>query len=150
MIADPYAMETSAAFKNMQQMKMIFSSPVTGLVTGVHKADTELSLKSERVITILSDNTNLKIQAILEQQDGKHLSIGDQMNVTFDNGERSSGIISDIYAAESVVDRPTSSSNNALKFSIQLIAELKPENATELRKWKANNKMGVTVTKTIF
>lgn len=150
LIADPYKMETSIALKNMQKMKMIFSSPVAGLVTGVYKTDTELSLKSERVVTILSENTNLKIQAILEQEDGKHLNIGDQMDVTFDNGEKSSGIISDIYAAESIVDRPTSSSNNALKFSIQLIAELKPENADELKKWKANNKIGVTVTKTIF
>ncbi|MFN1835730.1 HlyD family secretion protein [Balneola sp. MJW-20] len=150
LIADPYANEGSEALKKVQTMKMIFSSPVEGVVTAVHKNDTELGLKSERVITILSENTNLKVQAIFDQEDGKHLNIGDKMNVSFDNGQKSSGIITDIYAAESVVDRPSSSSNNALKFSIQLIAELKPENAQELKTWKANNKMGVTVTKTVF
>lgn len=150
-ISSPYSSQDSEALRQLKRMKMVYTSPVNGTVTALHKASSELGLKSERVMTILGETSDLKIQAIFEQDAGKNMSIGDVMDIAFDNGESSKGVITDIYAAESVVDRPNSSSNtDALKFSIQLIVELKPVNEQERQTWKANNKMGITATKSIF
>jgi hypothetical protein len=130
-------------------MQHIYKAPVPGIITTVHKSESEIGLKSERVLSILSEQSQLRIKAIFQQNSGKYLSIGDEMSVTFDNGDKSKGVVTDIYAAEALIDRPTGSQSE-LEFSVQIVAELKPEDPLDMDRWKSYNKMGVTVKKTIF
>ncbi|HET8866383.1 MAG TPA: hypothetical protein VFM80_11855 [Gracilimonas sp.] len=148
-ISSPYGDDGSDIPMNAASMQHIYKSPVSGIVTALYKNESELGLRSERVMAILSVESQIKIKAIFQQKSGKYLSIGDHMNITFDNGAKSKGVITDIYAAEALIDRPTGSQSE-LEFSIQIVAELKPENPVELDQWKSYNKMGVTVKKTIF
>lgn len=146
-IADPYGRDGS----NLEpaNLQHIYKAPVPGIITTVYKSESEIGLKSERVMAILSEQSQLRIKAIFQQNSGKYLSIGDEMSVTFDNGDKSRGVVTDIYAAEALIDRPTGSQSE-LEFSVQIVAELKPEDPLELDRWKSYNKMGVTVKKTIF
>jgi multidrug resistance efflux pump len=147
LIADPYGRDGS----NLEpaSMQHIYKAPVPGIITTVHKSESEIGLKSERVLSILSEQSQLRIKAIFQQNSGKYLSIGDEMSVTFDNGDKSKGVVTDIYAAEALIDRPTGSQSE-LEFSVQIVAELKPEDPLDMDRWKSYNKMGVTVKKTIF
>lgn len=147
LIADPYGNDGSVL--DAASMQHFYKAPVPGIVTSVYKSESEIGLKSERVLSILSEQSQLRIKAIFQQKSGKYLSVGDEMNVTFDNGDKSRGIITDIYAAEALIDRPTGSQSE-LEFSVQIVAELKPEDPLELDRWKSYNKMGVTVKKVIF
>lgn len=149
MIANPYGNDGSGIPRDAPSMQHIYTAPVPGIVTMVYKSPSEIGLKSERVLSILSEQSQLRIKAIFQQNSGKYLSIGDEMNVTFDNGDKSKGVVTDIYAAEALIDRPTGSQSE-LEFSVQIVAELKPEDPLELDRWKSYNKMGVTVKKTIF
>jgi|AntRauTorcE11897_2_1112592.scaffolds.fasta_scaffold00075_14 multidrug resistance efflux pump len=148
-ISSPYGDDGSDIPLNAGSMQHIYTSPVSGIVTALYKNETELGLRSERIMALLSEQSQLKIKAIFEQKAGKYLSIGDHMSITFDNGVKSRGVITDIYAAEALIDRPTGSQSE-LEFSVQIVAELKPEDPVELNQWKSYNKMGVTVKKTIF
>lgn len=149
MISSSYGDDGTDIPANAASMQHIYKSPVPGIVTALYKNESELGLRSERVLAILSEESQLKIKAIFQQNSGKYLSIGDQMNITFDNGAKSKGIITDIYAAEALIDRPIGSQSE-LEFSVQIVAEIKPEDPVELDQWKSYNKMGVTVKKTIF
>ncbi|MDZ7808630.1 MAG: hypothetical protein U5K71_16200 [Gracilimonas sp.] len=149
MISNPYGNDGSGIPLDAASMQHIYTAPVPGIVTMVYKSPSEIGLKSERVLSILSEQSQLRIKAIFQQNSGKYLSIGDEMNVTFDNGDKSKGLITDIYAAEALIDRPTGSQSE-LEFSVQIVAELKPEDPLELDRWKSYNKMGVTVKKVIF
>lgn len=147
LLADPYGRDGS----NLEptNMQHIYKAPVPGIITTLYKSESEIGLKSERVLAILSEQSQLRIKAIFQQSNGKYLSIGDEMSVTFDNGDKSKGVVTDIYAAEALIDRPTGSQSE-LEFSVQIVAELKPEDPLDLDRWKSYNKMGVTVKKTIF
>jgi len=146
-ISDPYGRDGS----NLEptSIQHIYKAPVPGIITTVYKSESEIGLKSERVMSILSEQSQLRIKAIFQQNSGKYLSIGDRMSVTFDNGDKSSGVVTDIYAAEALIDRPTGSQSE-LEFSVQIVAELIPEDPLDMSRWKSYNKMGVTVKKTIF
>lgn len=147
LLADPYGRDGSDL--EPTSMQHIYKAPVPGIITTVYKSESEIGLKSERVLSILSEQSQLRIKAIFQQNSGKYLSIGDGMSITFDNGDKSRGIITDIYAAEALIDRPTGSQSE-LEFSVQIVAELKPEDPVDMKRWKSYNKMGVTVKKTIF
>lgn len=123
-----------------------YFAPKSGYVAQIFKETSEFAFRSEPVMSIRIQRPQVRIKAIFKEQNVKHLSSGDEVTVTFDNGEKSKGEIIELQDAnQSVINR-----TDVTELSDRYFVEIKPVDKEGRKLWESLSHMGVTVTKNIY
>lgn len=123
-----------------------YFAPVQGRVNQVLKKSSELAFRSEPLISIRIREPQVRIKAIFNEQSIKHLAIADEVKVTFDNGEESTGKIVDIQA----ITDGDSNLMDITELSDRYVVEVMPVDDEAREVWESLSHLGVTVTKSIY
>lgn len=133
-------------FSEVPGTEQVYYSPINGQVSRLFKASAEFALRSEPVLSIKIQKPKVRIKAVFNEQSIKHLAIGDNVSVTFDNGETSTGQVVDFEAADqNAMSRP-----DITEISDRYIVEIKSEDEEGRKLWESLSHLGVTVTKSIY
>ena len=135
-----------AGVENIMGYK-IFTSPINGSVTRIHKMPYEVALKSENILSIHQPN-NVHIKGFFAQEDLKHLQEGDIVNVEFADGTESKGIVDRFYSATYIL--PEEFQKKFEPTTRTLAADILPIGENDLNMWKKYYKLSVKITKRTF
>lgn len=135
-----------AGIENIQDYK-IFTCPIEGNVTRIHKQPYEVALKSETILSVHQPN-NVHIKGFFNQEDLKHLSQGDVVNIEFPDGTESQGIVDRFYSATYIL--PEEFQKKFEPTTRTLAADILPIGENDLEVWKKYYKLSVKVTKRTF
>jgi multidrug resistance efflux pump len=123
-----------------------YLAPKSGQVARIYKESSEFALRSEPVMSIRVQRPKVRIQAIFREQHIEHLSIGDEVTITFDNGEESKGNIVDLKEEnQDMID-----DEDLSELSNRYIVEIEPIDDKARKVWESLSHLGVTVTKSIY
>lgn len=126
-----------------------FTSPSQGVVERVSKNASELAMRSESIVTIKKKTKEIFIRAIFERDGLEYISEGDTLNVDFDNGSESGGVVIGF-------DTPQISNwdvvgigeyGNINKYAV---VRLKPVDEKAFDTWQKNSNVGLTIRKVIL
>lgn len=126
----------------------IFAAPATGVVERIEKTASELAIRSESILTIRKKAEDIFIQVIFPRSSLEELEKGDTMQVDFDNGVASTGIISSFYTPQ--ITNWDAVGIAEYKLNDYVVCRLEPVDEAESKRWEKNNNIGVTVSKIIF
>jgi len=135
-----------AGIENIQDYK-IFTCPIEGNVTRIHKQPYEVALKSETILSVHQPN-NVHIKGFFNQEDLKHLNQGDVVNIEFPDGTESQGIVDRFYSATYIL--PEEFQKKFEPTTRTLAADILPIGENDLEVWKKYYKLSVKVTKRTF
>ena len=133
-------------FKETPGSTQTYLAPQSGQVASVYKESSEFALRSEPVLSIRIQRPKVRIKAIFREQSIEHLSIGDEVTVTFDNSEESRGKIVDLRDA----NQGTVDNSDITELSNWYIVEVEPIDEEARKMWESLSHLGVTVTKSIY
>jgi len=132
--------------ENMQNYK-IFTCPIEGNVTRIHKQAYEVALKTETICSIHQPN-NVHIKGFFNQEDLKHLHEGDLVDIEFADGTMSKGLVDRFYSATYIL--PEEFQKKFEPTTRTLAADILPIGENDLEVWKKYYKLSVKVTKRTF
>ncbi|UKN02810.1 HlyD family secretion protein [Paracrocinitomix mangrovi] len=135
-----------AGVENIQGYK-IFTSPINGNVTRIHKMAFEVALKTENILSIHQPN-NVHIKGFFSQEDLRYLHEGDIVNVEFADGTESQGIVDRFYSATYIL--PEEFQKKFEPTTRTLAADILPIGKNDLDMWKKYYKLSVKITKRTF
>ncbi len=124
----------------------LYLSPIEGQISNVNKEQSEFAFRSEPVLSIKIQKPKVRIKAVFSEQSVKHLPIGDEVRVTFDDGQTSKGIIVDLEAANGQALQELQITERSDKY----IVEIMPVDEEARKLWESLSHLGVTVTKSIY
>lgn len=128
----------------LDSLKRVFYSPMEGTITEVFKAEFEVALKSENILSIHKPE-NVYIKAFFDQEDLKELAENDIVTLTFPDGTESEGYIKKFYFSTYLI--PEEFQNKYEPPTRTLSADVYPVNIDDLNKWRKFYKMRVKITK---
>lgn len=135
-----------AGIENIDAYK-IFTSPIKGNVTRIHKEPYEVALKSENILSIHQPN-NVHIKGFFDQEDLQYLNEGDIVNIEFADGTESKGIVDRFYSATYIL--PEEFQKKFEPTTRTLAADILPVGENDLTMWKKYYKLSVKITKRTF
>ncbi|NGP76768.1 hypothetical protein G3570_08995 [Balneolaceae bacterium YR4-1] len=124
----------------------LYRSPIGGQISNLFKEQSEFAFRSEPVLSIKIQKPKVRIKAVFSEQSVKHLSIGDEVRVTFDDGQTSRGRIVNLEAANGQALEQL----DINEMNDQYIVELMPVDEEARKMWESLSHLGVTVTKSIY
>ena len=125
----------------------IFTSPIKGNVTRIHKEPYEVALKSENILSIHQPN-NVHIKGFFDQEDLRYLNEGDIVNIEFADGTESKGVVDRFYSATYIL--PEEFQKKFEPTTRTLAADILPIGENDLTVWKKYYKLSVKITKRTF
>lgn len=135
-----------AGVENLDGYK-IFTSPIEGNITRIDKMAFEVALKTETILSIHQPH-NVHIKGFFDQEDLRHLSEGDVVNIEFADGTESQGYVDRFYAA--TYKLPEEFQKKFEPTTRTLAADILPVNQADLNMWKKYYKLSVKITKSTF
>lgn len=135
-----------AGVENIEGFK-IFTCPINGNITRIHKQPYEVALKTETICSIHQPN-DVHIKGFFNQEDLKHLNQGDLVNIEFPDGTMSKGIVDRFYSATYIL--PEEFQKKFEPTTRTLAADILPIGENDLDIWKKYYKLSVKVTKRTF
>lgn len=135
-----------AGVENIDGYK-IFTCPIDGNITRIHKQPYEVALKTETICSIHQPN-DVHIKGFFNQEDLKHLKQGDLVNIEFPDGTMSKGIVDRFYSATYIL--PEEFQKKFEPTTRTLAADILPIGENDLDIWRKYYKLSVKVTKRTF
>lgn len=135
-----------AGVENIEGYK-IFTSPIDGNITRIHKMPFEVALKTENILEIHQPN-DVHIKGFFDQEDLKYLHEGDLVNIEFADGTKSKGIVDRFYSATYIL--PEEFQKKFEPTTRTLAADILPIGESDLEVWKKYYKLSVKVSKRTF
>lgn len=135
-----------AGVENINNYK-IFTSPIEGTITRIHKMQYEVALKTENILSIHQEN-NVHIKGFFQQEDLKYLREGDIVNIEFPDGTESKGIVDRFYSATYIL--PEEFQKKFEPTTRTLAADILPIGENDLAIWKKYYKLSVKLNKRTF
>ncbi|MBD3637612.1 MAG: HlyD family secretion protein [Crocinitomicaceae bacterium] len=135
-----------AGIENIQGFK-VFTSPIKGNVTRIHKEPYEVALKTENILSIHQPN-NVHIKGFFDQEDLRYLNEGDIVNIEFADGTKSKGVVDRFYSATYIL--PQEFQKKFEPTTRTLAADILPIGENDLNVWKKYYKLSVKITKRTF
>lgn len=130
-----------------QQMYQIFTCPIEGTITRIHKQPFEVALKSETILSIHQAN-KVRIKGFFDQQDLAYLNEGDYVDIEFADGTQSIGLINRFYSATYIL--PEEFQKKFEPTTRTLAADIVPIGENDLHIWKKYYKLSVKISKRTF
>lgn len=135
-----------AGVEDFQGFK-IFTCPINGNITRIHKQPFEVALKTETICSIHQPN-DVHIKGFFNQEDLKYLNEGDIVNIEFPDGTKSKGIVDRFYSATYIL--PEEFQKKFEPTTRTLAADILPIGENDLDIWRKYYKLSVKVTKRTF
>lgn len=124
-----------------------FKTPMSGIVTHIHKKEQEVNFKSEDILSIHKQFPTT-IKGFFYQEDLKYIKVGDLFSIEFPDGTKSQGVVKRFYIA--TYNMPEEFQKKYEPTTRTIAVDIYPLNYEDSRKWYAFHKMGVVVSKFIF
>ncbi|HKK47267.1 MAG TPA: hypothetical protein VJ964_17195 [Balneolaceae bacterium] len=132
-----------------QQFQTIkYSSPTDGVVERISKNIAELAYRSEPILIIKRKTSKILIQALFQQNSLEYVSRGDTMDVKFDNGLESKGVITD-FKTPNLADWGQAKTKD-INMNKYIVITLKPIDKKAFGIWEKHSDIGVTVKKVVL
>lgn len=128
--------------------RQIYEAPVEGIIEQILKSSSELAVRSESILSIRRETKDIMIRAVFDRGDLNYLENGKQVDLKFDNGLSSLGVIKNIYSAD--MEDIATINRNGVMISEQLIVEIRPKEEKDMLLWEANSGISLTVKSSIF
>lgn len=122
-----------------------FVSQLGGRVDNVYKKGSSQAFRSEEILTLIPDQSDVYVLSVFNRKDTRYLDRGAMMNIEFDNGERSQGIIAQSYEARDDLLRHFRQTGTIT--SDYLIVELMPYDETTRDIWRMRHRSGLKISK---
>lgn len=130
------------------QLVQVYNSPVDGMVTEIYESNSKQIFRSDRVMRIKPEQSEPHIVSFFPREDVEYLEIGMVLSIDFDNGEKSEGVVRDIYdAREDIIEHFEQTGNLILE---HVIVELIPIDSSAARQWSEYNRMGLQASRTKY
>ncbi len=126
----------------------IYAAPVEGVIDQIEKSSSELAVRSESILTIRRKVTDVFIQVIFPRNSLREVEQGDFMNIEFDNGVKSKGLISGFYTPK--ISNWDMVGIAEYELNDYVLMRLNPTDDNSSDIWEANSNIGVTVSKITF
>lgn len=122
-----------------------FTSQLGGRVDNVYKKGNSQAFRSEEILTLIPEQSEVFVLSVFNRKDTRYLNTGSVMDIEFDNGDRSRGIISQSYEARDDLLRHFRQTGTIT--SDYLIVELEPSDENTRDIWRLKNRSGLQITK---
>lgn len=122
-----------------------YYSPVSGIVQNILIRDHEQAFRSDQILSIKPKNADVYIFSVIDREDAEHTQPGMVMNIEFDNGLESVGIIRNSYdARENLIDHFEQTGSLTTEY---VVVELVPEDSAMHEQWLGLDRSGLSVYK---
>lgn len=122
-----------------------FTSQLGGRIDNVYKKGNSQAFRSEEILTLIPDHSEVFVLSVFNRKDTRYLTSGSIMNIEFDNGDRSHGVITQTYEARDDLLRHFRQTGTIT--SDYLIVELEPSDENTRDFWRAKNRSGLQISK---
>ncbi|MBA3665953.1 MAG: hypothetical protein H0W61_17380 [Bacteroidetes bacterium] len=124
-----------------------FKTPMSGIVTRIHKKEQEVNFKEEDILSIHKQFPTT-IKGFFYQEDLKYIKVGDLFNIDFPDGTKSTGYVKRFYIA--TYNMPDEFQKKYEPTTRTIAVDIYPLTYEDSKKWCAFHKMGVVISKFIF
>mgnify|MGYP000511492654 CR=1 FL=1 len=125
----------------------VFISPIDGYVARIFKEPYEIALKSQIILKV-HQSDSVHIKGYFEQEDLRYVKEGDQVNVSFPDGQESVGVIDRFYASTVLIPEEFQKKYEPAKRTIAV--DITPAAGSDLSIWKRYYKLSVKLKKRTF
>lgn len=139
-----FEIEARAAFESLI---LYYTTPITGLIGQIHKEENEVCYRSESVMTIHKLGV-IKIKAYFLPEFADDIAIGDEVEVLFEDGSESKGVIQNFYI--STYPLPPEFQKRYEPTTRSIVVDIVPKDELEAENWLSYYKMSVKVVKSRF
>jgi len=126
-----------------------FTTPSPGIIERIDKDVTELTVRSESIVTIKRETKDLFIRAIFLRDNINYITNGDTLGIKFDHGINSKGVVTGFeipqFSNWDIIEEEKF--NNINKY---VVVRLEPVDSEAFEVWNKNSNVGVTIRKTVF
>lgn len=130
------------------RLLQVFNSPVNGTVTEIYESNSRQVFRSDRVLRIKPEESEPHIISFFPREDIEQLETGMVLSIDFDNGDKSEGVIRDIYdAREDIIGHFEQTGNLILE---NVVVELVPIDSSAGQQWSEYNRMGLQASRTKY
>jgi cell division septation protein DedD len=122
-----------------------YYSPVSGIVQNISIKDNQQAFRSDQILSIKPNNADVYIFSVIDREDAEYTQPGMSMNIEFDNGLESVGIIRNSYdARENLIDHFEQTGSLTTEY---VVVELAPADSTTRAQWLDLDRSGLSVFK---
>jgi multidrug resistance efflux pump len=122
-----------------------YYSPVSGIVQNISIRDNQQAFRSDQILSIKPNNADVYIFSVFDREDAGYTQPGTTMNIEFDNGLESVGIVRNSYdARENLIDHFEQTGSLTTEY---LVVELVPADSATRSQWLQLDRTGLSVFK---
>lgn len=120
-----------------------YNSPITGVINNISVRENQQAFRSDQILSIKPDNADVYIFSVFDREDAEHIQPGTVMDIEFDNGTKSTGVIRSSYdARENLIDHFEQTGSLTTDY---LIVELAPVDSVTRAQWLQLDRSGLSV-----
>lgn len=120
-----------------------YHSPVSGIVSNILVQENQQAFRSDHILSINPNNAEVYIFSVFDREDGARVQPGTVMNIEFDNGAKSTGVIRSNYDARG--DLIEHFERTGTLITDYLVVELVPPDLATRVQWLRFDRSGLTV-----
>lgn len=129
--------------QSSENMVQTYNSPVTGIINNISVRDNQQAFRSEQILSIKPNNADVYIFSVFDREDAEFVQPGTVMNIEFDNGSESAGVIRSSYdARENLIDHFEQTGSLTTEY---MVVELAPVDSSTRAQWLQLDRAGLSV-----
>lgn len=120
-----------------------YYSPVSGRVFDIFTSENQQAFRSDQIVSIKPTQADVYIFSVFDREDAEYIRPGTVMNIEFDNGEESEGVIRSSYdARENLIDHFEQTGSLTTEY---FVVEVIPADSTTRSKWLELDRSGLNI-----
>lgn len=120
-----------------------YYSPVSGRVLDIFTSENQQAFRSDQIVSIKPTQADVYIFSVFDREDAEYIQPGTVMNIEFDNGEESEGVIRSSYdARENLIDHFEQTGSLTTEY---FVVEVVPLNAETRTQWLELDRSGLDI-----
>lgn len=134
-------------FQSGQSKLQTYYSPVSGRVYDVSVRENQQAFRSDQIVSIKPDRADVYIFSVFDREDAEYIQPGTVMNIEFDNGTVSTGIIRSNYdARENLIDHFEQTGSLTTEY---FVVEVIPTDSATRAQWLDLDRSGLSIYRKI-
>ncbi|MDR9364207.1 MAG: SPOR domain-containing protein [Balneolaceae bacterium] len=120
-----------------------YYSPVTGIINNISVRSNQQAFRSDQIMSIKPRNADVYIFSVFDREDAEFAQPGTVMNIEFDNGAESVGVIRSSYdARENLIEHFEQTGTLTTEY---VVVELAPVDSVTRAQWVQLDRSGLSV-----
>lgn len=130
-------------FQTGENRVQTFYSPVSGRIYNISVNDNQQAFRTDQIVAIKPDQADVYIFSVFEREDAEYVQPGTVMNIEFDNGQESEGVIRSSYdARENLIDHFEQTGSLTTEY---IVVEVVPLDSTARSQWLELDRSGLQI-----